>query len=370
MEAAESRRFEREGRNLTAAQTQIEMIDAATNPALEVLAILAASGFVLFGASRVFAHELEPHLFFAAVICLAGVFDPIRKLGNVNNRLHAADASANRLFELMDLAPETTAAAPAVARPEITGAVAFDGVSFAYGPDRPLVLRDVSFSAAPGEMLAIVGPNGSGKTTLVSLLLRFYEPSAGRILIDGQELRTFSLEQLRGCIGYVTQEAIVFSATLRENIAYGENGIPEERIRHAARAAHVEDFAGDLRGTASGEATCGYDAGISARTLSGGQRQRIALARAILRDPPILILDEATSQVDSESERKIQEALDTLTRNRTTFIIAHRFSTIAKADRIAVLNEGRLVGLGRHAELLESCPLYQSLCQTQFAHGA
>lgn len=389
MEAAESRRFEAEGRELTRAQTHIELVDAATNPALELLAVLAVAIFVMYGAVRVFQQELEPQLFFAAVVCLGAIFDPLRKLGNVNNRLYAADASARRLMELLDIRAEEPAAtfgfahagapngrngaAPPLPRPDLPRFerdITFDRVSFAY-PSNPsrVVLSDISFSVAHGQTVALVGPNGSGKTTLTALLLRFFEPTAGRILIDGRDIAEVSLASLRSQFGLVTQDAVIFSATVRENIAYGDGDIAPAAIEAAARLAHVDEFIRDLRVEVDGQVTCGYDARISGRSLSGGQRQRIAIARAVLRDPPILILDEATSQVDSESERRIQEALEDVTRGRTTFIIAHRFSTIARADRVVVLDAGRIAGIGTHSELLQYCPLYATLCRTQFMHS-
>ncbi|MFQ5805546.1 MAG: ABC transporter ATP-binding protein [Phycisphaerae bacterium] len=371
MQAVESRRFEREGRTLTRAQTHIELVDAATKPALETLAMLAVAAFVVYGASRVFSQQLEPHLFFAAIVCLGGVFDPVRKLGKVNNRLQAAEASARRLLELKDLRTEEPAAprTPLINLRQFTNAIEFRDVSFAY-PSHPerLVLDDINLAVRKGQVVALVGPNGSGKTTLMSLLLRFYEPTGGRILIDGQDIGEVSLRSLRSQIGLVTQEAVIFADTVRANIAYGADGVADEAaIRRAAERAHIDDFIRDLCVKHDGRETWGYDAFISARSLSGGQRQRLALARAILRDPPILILDEATSQVDSESERKIQEALEDVTRDRTTFVIAHRFSTIARADVTVVLNEGRIISYGRHAELLETCPFYVNLCETQFA---
>jgi len=370
MTGTEGQRFAREDRTLTRAQTRIELVDAATNPALETLAMLAIAAFVFYGGVRVFRGQLEPHLFFAAVVCLGGVFDPIRKLGNVNNRLHAAEASAQRLFELLDLAaePADREAAPTDTRPITFGhAIEFRDVWFSYAPAAPPVLAGINLVVEKGTVVAVVGPNGSGKTTLISLLLRFFEPTRGQILIDGRDIRTIPLAQLRAMIGLVTQDAVVFSDTLRANIAYGADGVPDRCVVEAARLARADEVAQELQANRGCGAASGYDVVVSAATLSGGQRQRVALARAILRDPPILILDEATSQVDSESERKIQEALAELTRNRTTFIIAHRFSTIARADRIVVLNQGRIVGCGTHQELLRNCPFYAELCRTQFA---
>ena len=384
MEAAESARFEHEGRTLTRAQTHIEWVDAGTKPALEILAVFGVAAFALYGGSRVFSGQLEPHLFFAAVICLGGVFDPVRKLGNVNNRLQAADASARRLFELIDLTTEEPGVGMAAAATAKTNGraganelaplretIAFEQVSFAYPSrlDKP-VLEDITLDIRHGQVVAIVGPNGSGKTTLISLLLRFYKPTAGRILIDGQDIAEVTLTSLRRQIALVTQDSVIFSGTVRSNIAYGRTDVTDEAIIRAARLAHVDDFVQSLAREHNGTLSSGYDAQISARDLSGGQRQRLAIARAMLNDPAILVLDEATSQVDSESERKIQEAMEDVTRGRTTFIIAHRFSTISRADVIVVLNEGRMVDAGRHDELLERSPFYVSLCETQFAAGA
>lgn len=372
MEPAENRRFEQEDGRLTRAQTHIELVDAATNPALEVLAMIAVAGLVIYGGTRVFAGQLEPHLFSAAVICLGAVFDPVRKMGNVNNRMQAADAAAGRLFELLDLPTEpdvdTPPAAPSAAN--FRDRIELRNVCFAYpGHPRRLVLEDVSVTVRRGQVVALVGPNGSGKTTLVSLLLRFYEPTAGSILIDGRDIATLPLHELRALFGLVTQDAVIFSDTTRANIAYGAPDAADETVAAAARTAHTDDFIAQLRGQDNGHAATGFDAPITSRTLSGGQKQRIALARAILRDPPILIFDEATSQIDSESERKIQEAMEDVLRNRTSIIIAHRFSTIRRADMIVVLNDGRVVACGSHEELSESCPFYVTLCETQFARG-
>lgn len=371
MEAAEGRRFAQEGRTLTRAQTHIELVDAATNPALEVLALAGAAAFVLYGGARVFSGELEPHLFFAAVVCLGGIFDPVRKLGNVHNRLQQADVSAERLFNLLDLpAEEPPAQTAARVLPRCEQSIEFEEVGFSYPNDSSRkVLEGVSFRVERGEVVALVGPNGSGKTTLISLLLRFYSPTEGRIRIDGIDIGEGTLESLRSQIGLVTQDSVVFSDTVRGNIAYGSDDATLEQVQQAARLAHVDDFIETLATRDNGQLISPYDAWVTARSLSGGQRQRIALARAMLRDPSILVLDEATSQVDSESERKIQEALDDVTRGRTTFIIAHRYSTIARAHRIVALNEGRIVAIGSHEELLQTCPFYAALCETQFAQS-
>ncbi len=367
MQHAESRRFEGEGRTLTRAQTHIELVDAATNPALETLAVLGVAAFVLYGGSRVFSGQLEPHLFFAAVVCLGGIFDPVRKMGNVYNRLQQADASAQRLYELLDTPVEVSHEKAGRVLTGLSSTIEFRDVSFVYPETSQRVLDHVNLTVRKGQVVALVGPNGSGKTTLMSLLLRFYEPTSGAILIDGVDIREVQLESLRAQIGLVTQDAVVFSDTVFSNIAYGGNGVSNETVQQAARLAHVDDFIRTLRHEANGHVATAYETPITARSLSGGQRQRIALARAILRDPPILVLDEATSQIDSESERKIQEALEDVTRGRTTFIIAHRFSTISRADMVVVLNEGRVVGVGTHQELRQSSPFYLALCETQLS---
>ena len=377
MQSAEASRFENEDRTLTRAQKNIEFVEAATKPALETLAMIAVAMFVIYGAYRVFSGQLEPQLFFGAIVCLGGVFDPVRKLAKVNNRLQAADVSARRLLELRDATTEDQHAVQAAAADtdayelELSEQIEFRDIGFVYpsAPQRP-VLADINLNVRKGQVVALVGPNGSGKTTLMALLLRFFEPTSGEIRIDGRPLIDIPLEQLRGLIGLVTQEAVVFADTVRANIAYGANGdVDDAMIRRAAQRAHVDEFINTLEVRHEDRITRGYDAFVSARSLSGGQRQRLAIARAILRDPPILILDEATSQVDSESERRIQEALEEITQDRTTFVIAHRYSTIARADVTVVLNEGRLVSYGKHAELLETCPFYVSLCQTQFAQA-
>ncbi len=366
MQEAEGRRFEREDELLTRAQRHIEVADAATKPTLEVLAIVGLSAFILYFGASVFQGELEAHMFFAAVVCLAGMFDPVRKLGNVNNRVQAADAAAARVFEVLDQAAEAPNDAELPAAPALREGVTFDGLTFTYpGNDTP-VLRDVTFSLRQGETVALVGPNGAGKSTLIGLLLRYFEPDEGAILIDGRDVREFSVASLRGQCGLVTQDAVVFSGTLRENIAYGADAASDAQLAAAVRLAHLDDLVRDL-GTRNGRSAAPLDAEVSAEQLSGGQKQRIALARAILRDPAILLLDEATSQVDVESERLIQEALDDVTRDRTTVIGALRSCTFARADRVVVLSGGRVVGRGSHRELVDTCETYRALYRDQFA---
>jgi subfamily B ATP-binding cassette protein MsbA len=286
--------------------------------------------------------------------------ESVRKLSNVNNRVQVMLAAAERIFELRDEVPTVTEKPGATALPPLREAVRFEGVHFRYTAEEP-VLRGVDLEVRRGERIAFVGASGVGKTTLVSLVPRFYDPTAGRVTVDGLDLREVTLRSLRDQIGLVTQEVFLFDDSVRANIAYGKPGATDAEIEAAARKAYADGFVRDL--------PRGYDTvvGEDAVILSGGQRQRLALARAILKDPAIFILDEATSQLDSESERAIQQALEAFTRDRTTFIIAHRLSTVEHADRIVVMEAGRIADVGTHAELLTRSPLYRNLHQLQFA---
>jgi subfamily B ATP-binding cassette protein MsbA len=246
----------------------------------------------------------------------------------------------------------------AVPLPLLQKEIVFEKIGFAY--DTEPVLNDIDLKVKTGEIIAIVGPSGSGKTTLVNLLPRFYDPTAGIMKMDGHDLKGVTLSSLRSQIGIVTQETILFSDTIRNNIAYGSPQAAEKEIVQAAKAANAHNFILSLE---QGYETMIRDRGIN---LSGGERQRIAMARAILKDPRILILDEATSALDSESEQIVQEALDQLMKKRTTFIIAHRLSTVRKADKIVVLEKGRIIDIGKHQELLNRCGLYKKLHEIQF----
>ena len=360
MEAAERRRFLRVNRRLFRQQRRMVRIDAATAPAVEALGIVSAMAAVALAGYWVFQGAMDRERFLSLMACLAAMFDPVRKLAKVPARFQRAEAAAKRIFDLQDQ-PQERHLPGAPPLPRHRRSLCFRDVSFRYPQASQPALSDINLEIAAGETVAIVGPNGSGKTTLVSLVPRLLEPTTGAVLIDGRDVRRYSLRSLRRQIALVAQEAVVFNASIAENIAYGKRRARREEIEAAARQAYVDEFVSELPD--------GYDTVVGERgaTLSGGQRQRIAIARAILRDPAILIFDEAMSQVDPDSEAKIHRALAEFRRGRTTLLIAHRFATVLEARRIVVLEAGRIVDVGPHAALLERCRLYRQLYDTQLA---
>lgn len=359
MEEYEIKRFQRETRqNYSNALRGLRM-GQVFHPLINFTASIAIAIFVAYGGYLVINQNLNPGEFFTFSFLMSSIADPIRKVGSIFGHVPKALAAADRVFELMDERSEVIEAANPVELTSIQGKVEFEKVSFAYQPGE-MVLKDVDLTVNPGELVAFVGPSGAGKTTMINLIARFYDPVSGTIKIDDYDLRGLKLSVFRKQLGVVPQETILFRGTIAENIAYGKNDASIEEITAAAKAANAHNFIMEMPE--------GYQTRVGSRgaTLSGGQRQRIAIARAILRDPRILILDEATSALDTESEVLIQEALERLMKKRTSFVIAHRLSTILSADRIVVMSQGEIVEIGTHQELLSKGGLYAKLYQTQF----
>ena len=361
-EGFERRRMWAIERHMFRQHVKIGRIDALTGPVLELLATGLAMGGIVWLAQQTIGGKMRPESFLTMAVCLGAMFDPIRKISAVFTRIQKADAAASRIFEIIDMPAEQPGGTGKVALPAFADQIEFRGVTFTYpGADKPTLI-DVNLTVQKGQQVAIVGPNGSGKTTLIGLLLRFFDPQQGSILIDGYDIRDLRLRSLRDQFSLVTQDAVVFAMTTGENIAYGRREATKEQIVEAARRAHADEFIRRL--------PQGYQAqvGESGATLSGGERQRLCLARAMLRDAPIFIFDEATSQVDVDSERKIREAMTDFMKGRTSLVIAHRIATIARADQIAVLDRGRIVDIGDHESLLARCDLYKTLFYTHL-HG-
>jgi len=324
--------------------------------------IISAGGTGLiywYGAVLVLDRQLQPGELIAFVGYIGYLYGPALRLVDFNIQAQWAGAAIDRVFETLDTRPEIVDAPNAVSVPDMRGAVEFRDVTFGYDPEKP-VLHDLNLSVSPGEVIAIVGPSGSGKTTMVNLIARFYDVTDGVVEVDGIDVRCIRLESVRRQIGYVSQESLLFSVTLRENIAYGFHDATDEQIETAARNADLHDY---IMGLPDGYATKIGEDGVK---LSVGQKQRLAIARATLTNPRILILDDATSALDSETEANVQAALEQVMRGRTNFVIAHRLSTIMHADRIVVLDAGRIVDVGRHEELVHRPGVYKNLYDEQF----
>ncbi len=360
MEEYEIRNFEQETHSYFKTLLRVNRISKLAGPLNEALGAIVGVGILWFGGQQVLAGQvLSPSEFILFLLMIFSVMQPVKNLSDVNTRLQEAIAAGDRIFELLDTAPEVVSLPGAVQVERFEKSIRFASVAFSYDAGTP-VLRDLNFEVRKGQILAIVGPSGAGKSTLVDLLPRFYDPSHGMILFDGVDLRELEVKSLRQLMGIVTQETILFHGSVRNNIAYGLKEVPETKLAEAAQAANAHRFIIEL--------PKGYDSVIGERglKLSGGQRQRLAIARALLKNPPILILDEATSALDSESELLVQQAIERLMANRTSFVIAHRLSTILHADQIIVVDRGRIVQRGTHDELLVQSGIYQKLYKMQF----
>jgi subfamily B ATP-binding cassette protein MsbA len=360
MEPFEEERFDRANSGYFAAFVRLRRVSAAAKPLSELAVIVVAVAIAWMGAREIFhMASLPPSRFFQFVTALLATISPIKSLSEMNSTIAAGVGAADRVFGLLDTVPTIAEKPGASALGAFADAIRYEDVTFEYDRGHE-VLHGVSFAVRRGEVVALVGASGAGKSTTLDLLARFYDPTAGRVTLDGSDLRDVTLRSLRGQLGIVTQETILFHDTVRANIAYGLAGTSDEDVERAARAAHAHDFVSKLP---EGYETVVGDRGVR---LSGGERQRLAIARALLRNPPILLLDEATSALDTESERLVQAALERLMRDRTVLVIAHRLSTVQHADRILVFDGGRIVQHGTHAGLMAEGGPYRRLHDLQF----
>jgi subfamily B ATP-binding cassette protein MsbA len=353
MEKAEAGKFRKVTQRIFKLNVVQKMLQSLSSPLMEVLGMLVIAGFLLYARSQIASQRMTAGLFVAFIIALIKLYDPVRRMSGINNSFQQAAGASSRIFEILSLDTEKNTEHEGLRG--FSESIVFDDVHFEY-ESGVRVLNGISFTVRRGEVVAIVGPSGVGKSTLVNLLPRFYDVTEGRILIDGKDIRRLSLDSLRSQVAMVTQDVILFNDTIRANIAYGDPAAGEDAINSASKAALVDHFVSD------------YDSRVGERglRLSGGERQRISIARALLKNAPILILDEATSSLDTESEAIVQRALQNLMEGRTTIVIAHRLSTVRRADRIIVLADGRIRESGTHEELVVKRGLYWKLYNMQF----
>ncbi len=361
MEQFESKKFFHATSEFFRALLRMTRIRHLATPINDILATIAGIIILLYAGTRIIegTGELTTGDFMTFVVAMLSLIKPVKSLSQVHIKLQEGMAAAERIFSVLD----TDETIKEVAKPQVLKAfsncIKYENISFSYN-NKEQVLKDISFEVKQGEVVAIVGPSGAGKSTLLDLLPRFYDPQVGSILIDRINIKEMPLNSLRGLMGIVTQETYLFNDSIKNNIAYGQNGIPNDRIKNAAMMANAHQFIEEFEK--------GYDTFVGNRgvMLSGGQRQRLAIARALLKDPQILIFDEATSALDTESEMLVQEAIDRLMAKRTTLVIAHRLSTIKNADRIIVMEKGRIIEAGNHSQLLSQDGLYTRLYNMQF----
>jgi subfamily B ATP-binding cassette protein MsbA len=360
MEGFELGKFKQATQRLARINLKWIRTQAITSPYMEVVGAIAIAGMIFYIQSRIAAGTMTLGKFGVFLAAFIGLYDPIRRMSGIYNTFQQARGASSKVFELLRELPEVVERPEALTLSRFEREIEFHRVSLNYHDTHLPVLKEIDLKVSAGEIIAFVGSSGSGKTTLINLLPRFFDPTEGKILIDGHDIRDLTLTSLRSLMGMVTQETILFNDTVRNNICYGRQRVSDQELAEAAKAALADDFIKQLPE--------GYDSVIGERgqKLSGGQRQRIAIARALLKNSPILILDEATSALDSESELLVQKALSNLIRGRTVFVIAHRLSTIRQADKIVVIDQGRVSETGTHADLVGKDGIYRRLHDLQF----
>lgn len=362
MEGHEKNRFAKKSRKIFRLEMKENKVREMSSPLMELLGGLGVGFIIWYGGRHVISGTYSFGAFMAFLTAVGLMYQPLKKISRLNNAIQRGLAAMDRIYPILERKSDIIETVSPVDIPSGSHRIAFENVSFKY--DRDLVLKNITLRVKTGEIIALVGMSGGGKTSLVNLIPRFYDPTEGQVLIDGVDIRQFSIAGLRSQIAIVTQEPILFNDTVRSNIAYGTPEASDQQIADAAKAAYAYEFIESFPD--------GFDTSIGelGGRLSGGQRQRICIARALLKDAPILILDEATSSLDSESEILVQKALENLMEGRTTFVIAHRLSTIGNADRIIVIVDGRIVEEGRHDQLLSLRQEYYKLYQMQFANDS
>ena len=365
MEKGELDKFRRETKKFYQLQRRQFRLRYASVPTTEIIGVTMGVVLLWIGGKNVLVNQtMDPEDFIRFILLLFAILSPIKGMNIVNTEIQTALASAERVFSLLDAPRSIVDVEDAIHVDQFTDSIRFEGVSFSYDGSAERVLDDVSFFIRKGEVVAVVGESGAGKSTIADLIPRFYDVKRGSVTLDGTDIRNIKLHSLRRLMGIVPQETILFNDTIRNNISYGEMGAESGEMLEVAEAANALKF---IEEQPAGFETIIGDRGVK---LSGGQRQRLAIARALLKNPPILILDEATSSLDTESEKKVQEAIDHLKKERTVFVIAHRLSTVRNADRIIVLKQGKIVEMGAHAELLETSGYYKKLYEVQFGEIA